>query len=152
MTAPASSKIEGSTPELQGANRFIKLWCQGDFQKTVSTTFDDEIIYRDPFVPSGVLGKTELLKHFARLKLKYKKWDWEDTELFQIGGGFTMRAKVKLTLSNGNVVSDHSLTLGMMDDKGKIRRLEVRYVLVLFFLNFFLFFFLPEFFSFHFLC
>jgi hypothetical protein len=126
MTSSAV-KTEGASPEIQGANKFIMLWNSNDFQKIFAVA-EDDIIYRDPFVAGGLVGKPDVQKHFTKLKQKLKKWDWEDVEVFQIAGGFTMRAKVKLTLNSGTIATDHSLALGMIDEKGRLRRLEVRFI------------------------
>lgn len=117
----SKSASREDSAELKFARSFLKAWTA---DSKLTNFFTDNVVYRDPFVPHGLSGRSALLKHRVSQRQSVKRWDWDDVELFPVPEGFTMRAKVHLTLSSGASATDYSLSLFILED-GKIRRMEV---------------------------
>jgi CRP-like cAMP-binding protein len=117
----SKSTSREDSAELKFARAFLKAWSA---DSKLTNFFTEGVVYRDPFVPHGISGRSALLKYRVSQRQSVKRWDWDDVELFPVPDGFTMRAKVHLTLSSGASATDYSLSLIVLEE-GKIRRMEV---------------------------
>jgi len=103
--------------------RWLGAWNSRNSKELVSY-YSKSILYRDPFAPQGIQGRTQLMVHHNELFSKYPGWRWEILELSSVHEGFALRCKVSIPAGN-LLLKEHSLSLVILDTKGRIHRCEI---------------------------
>lgn len=110
-------------PEVVMAKNWIDAWNQKD---KYSEFYSNNVLYRDPFVPEGIVSLKNLSDHFSHLSETNRMWEWDDIEFFRVPEGFTLRSKIHLKSSNNRSLREHSLALIILDNEThKITRCEI---------------------------
>jgi len=126
-TMSSSYLVNNEEPvvETQFARRWLGIWNRDDSRQL--GYFTDNLTYRDPFCPAGYTSRADFQKHRQTLRSKYKRWVWEEPyEIYAFGRGFTFRAKVTFETHTGQILTDLSLSIALLNEsRDKISQLEI---------------------------
>lgn len=119
-----TKKESEEPPEVIMAKRWIDDWNRNihNFEEF----YGSSILYRDPFVPEGIISLKKVKDHLEDLSGKNRLWEWDDIEFFRAPEGFTVRSKIVFKSNYDKSIREYCLALIILDmDTMKITRCEV---------------------------
>jgi SnoaL-like domain len=111
---------EGEAKEFAG--RWLPAWTGDDPERLAS--FDpDDCFFSDPAVAEGVNGRAALTRYFGALLANFPDWEWTNTGVTPIPGGFLNHWHASIPVGATTVECDGVCTVVLRD--GLIARNEV---------------------------